>query len=231
MKVAVCDDEQEALDKITLLIEDYMTDRGLTIEYSTFKSYEEIHESLGQFDIFLVDYDMPGIDGFEFSKRIYDEFGESKAIIFITAYDDVVYKAYEVRAWRYIIKPIKKEILYEAFDSYLTANGTQKRIVIIQNGEKEVINVSDIDFIQADGKMSVFYMSDGRKLKCRETMDSLEKLLSDFGCYRIHRKNIVNLKKVTSYMNNYVVLQNGQSLDMSPRRYNGFKFAYLKTGE
>ena len=53
---------------------------------------------------------------------IYERYGEKKRIVFITAYDTVIYRAFEVRAWRYIVKPVKKEILYEAIDSFLSEN-------------------------------------------------------------------------------------------------------------
>lgn len=231
MNIAICDDDQKTLDEISGIIEDYMIDRSMNVGYSTFLNYDEIIGRIDEFDVFLLDYDMPGINGLDFSKMVYQQFGENKAIIFITAYDDVVYRAFEVRAWRYILKPIRDSDIYEALDSYASSNANQKRFVIMQNGENVVINVGEMDCICADGKLSVINMTDGRMIESRETMDSLESRLTDLGCFRIHRKYIINLKQVSSYMNNYVMLKSGKSLDMSPRRYNSFRLAYLRMGE
>ena len=64
-----------------------------------------------------------------------------------------------------------------------------------------------------------------------DTMDNIEKKLNNCGFFRTHRKNIVNLKKVESFMNNYVALKNKCIVEMSPRRYKQFRVEYLKNGE
>ena len=69
------------------------------------------------------------------------------------------------------------------------------------------------------------------RINCHDTMDNIESKLNGFGFFRTHRKNIVNLKKVESFMNNYVALKNKCIVEMSPRRYKEFRVEYLKNGE
>lgn len=174
---------------------------------------------------------MPGMDGLEFSKLLYERYGEKKRIVFITAYDTVIYRAFEVRAWRYIVKPIKKEILYEALDSFLGDNKAYATITVRHDGQTKVININDIYSIHSEGKTVSFTMEGNVRINCHDTMDNIESKLNGFGFFRTHRKNIVNLKKVESFMNNYVALKNKCIVEMSPRRYKQFRVEYLKNGE
>lgn len=231
MRIAVCDDLKNDLQTISFLLDDYMLDRKLSIEYELFDSYEELEGRTDEFDFFLLDYDMPGMDGLEFSKLLYERYGEKKRIVFITAYDTVIYRAFEVRAWRYIVKPIKKEILYEALDSFLGDNKAYATITVRHDGQTKVININDIYSIHSEGKTVSFTMEGNVRINCHDTMDNIESKLNGFGFFRTHRKNIVNLKKVESFMNNYVALKNKCIVEMSPRRYKEFRIEYLKNGE
>ena len=62
-----------------------MLDRKLSIEYEHFDSYEELEGKTDEFDLFLLDYDMPGMDGLEFSKLLYEKYGEKKLALYALA--------------------------------------------------------------------------------------------------------------------------------------------------
>ena len=216
MRIAVCDDKKNDLQTISFFLDDYLLDRKLSIEYELFDSYEELEGKTDEFDLFLLDYDMPGMDGLEFSKLLYEKYGEKKRIVFITAYDTVIYRAFEVRAWRYIAKPIKREIFYEALDSFLGENKAPGTITVRHDGQTEVINVDDIYSIHSEGKNLTLSLEGNVRVTFHDTMDNIEKKLNNCGFFRTHRKNIVNLKKVESFMNNYVALKNKCIVEMSP---------------
>ncbi len=228
MKIAVCDDEKIARENVVTLLEDYFHDRRRDIPYEVFERYPDLEDRIDEFNIFLMDYETPEIDGMSFARMIREKYGEEKAIIFITSYESVVYEAYEVRALRYILKPIKREKFYEALDAYLATNVVTKRLTVRQEGQVEAIESKDIEFVEACGKEITFHLDDGTQITCRDTLESIETKLEGFGFFRVHRKYLVNLKKVASFMNNYVVLKSGDSVEMSTRKYADFRVALLK---
>ncbi len=231
MKIAVCDDEKVARENVVTLLEDYFHDRRRDIPYEVFERYPDLEERIDEFNIFLMDYETPEIDGMSFARMIRERYGEEKAIIFITSYETVVYEAYEVRALRYILKPIKREKFYEALDAYLSTNVVTKRLTVRQEGQLEAIESKDIEYVEACGKEITFHLDDGAQITCRDTLESIETKLDGFGFFRVHRKYLVNLKKVASFMNNYVVLKSGKSVEMSTRKYADFRIALLKNEE
>ena len=84
MKMAICDDESVAREILVSLTEDYMRERKVDLDYAVFASYVDMAERIGEFDLFVMDYQMPDVNGLEFAARIREQYGsESKAIIFV----------------------------------------------------------------------------------------------------------------------------------------------------
>jgi len=71
-------------------------------------------------DIFLLDIEMPGMDGYELAARI-KEIGQKAPIIFLTgnAKKEYLAKAVKVGAVDFIIKPINKDVLLGKIRKYL----------------------------------------------------------------------------------------------------------------
>lgn len=91
------------------LIEEYPRKSAYGIEATAFSDSEELAKRIDEFDVFLLDYLMPGIDGLELSKRIREKYMTTKTIIFISRYDDIVYDAFEVPPIAISSSPLKKK--------------------------------------------------------------------------------------------------------------------------
>ena len=164
MKIAVCDDQKIILREISNLIEEYSYNNLYEIKYETFLNYNDLKNRIDEFDIFILDYKMPDIDGLTFSKMIRERFMNSKAIIFITAYPEIVYDTFEVRTHRFIQKPIDQNKFFEALDSYMSDISAEKKL-IIKNGDFDiVINLDDIYYFEVSRKDTYIYYYD----KCKE---------------------------------------------------------------
>lgn len=89
MRIAICDDEQTALDELSSLTEDFILENRVDLIYETFNSYEALCGRLDDFDIFILDYKMSGMDGMSFARLLRQSHPE-KTILFVTAYDEIV---------------------------------------------------------------------------------------------------------------------------------------------
>ncbi|WP_456470245.1 response regulator transcription factor [Caminibacter sp.] len=102
MKILLVEDDEFIGESI----KDYFELQGNRVDYysSPKKALEEIYPN--NYDIFLIDINMPGMNGYEFYEELKNYAGEVP-VIFITAYSDIehVEKAFELGAADYIKKP------------------------------------------------------------------------------------------------------------------------------
>lgn len=227
MRFAVCDDELTAREQIVTLLEDYIQSRKLEIEYEVFDNYAELSEQIDQFDLFFVDYMMPEIDGMTFSQNVRNKFGKSKTIIFITAYDEIVYDAFSVQAHRFLTKPLDKFKFYEALDAYLNTNLTTGHIIVQNNGAVTAIDFNDIYYILVDRK-ELYICTEKEQHLCRRSISSVEEDLEYCDFFRVHRSYLVNMRNIRSFDSKNIEFENGEKIPISTRKYSAFCKAYLK---
>ena len=93
-------------------IKDYLELEGNRVDYfdSPIKALEEIYPE--HYDIFLLDINMPGMNGYEFYKEL-KNYAKDVPVIFITAYSDINHmkEAFDLGAADYIKKPFELEEL------------------------------------------------------------------------------------------------------------------------
>lgn len=222
MKIAVCDNDIAFLNELTDMIDSYIFDRDVMLNVKKFTNYETLIDHIDEFDIFFLDYKMEGINGLDFAGKIAEKYGDKKRIVFITAYPEIVYEAFEVRAFRFLVKPMIKEKLYKVLDDLFVITNLNPKVVIKTDGETHYIDADDIHYLKVEHKTTSFIL-DKKEIICHKTMDYFEDYLSGYSAFfRIHRSYMVNLKKVKSFRNTYVIMQNGDKLEMSRRRYSDF---------
>lgn len=150
IRVAICEDEKET----QCLIEDYVDNilKNINKEYKILKysSGEELLEgNLKDIDILLLDIQMGQINGMDTARKI-REVDNKMEIIFITSLIDYVQEGYEVRAYRYLLKPIesgelKKHVLACIKEIEINKNNY---IVIKNNPNTYKIYSNEIKYIE-----------------------------------------------------------------------------------
>ena len=237
MRIAICDDNPIVLDELATLIDDYSETQKIHISYEKFNSYELILQYLNDFDLFLLDYrmddssgDADQMNGMEFARMIRQKFGSTKSVIFITAYPEIVYEAFEVRAYRFLTKPVIKEKLFTALDDYIATVTDKETILVKANDEAYVIKLRDIYYLEVSRKDTFIYFKDSC-LKCHKTISSFEKELEPYGFMRVHRSFIINTRRIVSFDTRTVKLDNGEKVFISQKKYPELCEAYLKNNK
>lgn len=225
MKIAVCDDELIAREAVVTCLEDYSIERKLNIGYEVFESYTVLEPRIGEFDIFIMDYQTPEIDGMTFAKMLREKFGSEKTIIFVTSYREIVYDAFTVNTHRFLVKPIERNKFFEALDSCVTA--ADKNLVLKSDGINDVVNTADILYIEVSGK-ECYICTESEQIVSRKAITFFEDELEKAGFFRVHRSYLVNMRKVRSFDKSKIELINGEKIDISARKYTAFCKEYLK---
>jgi len=165
-------------------------------------------------DVVFLDIQMPGMDGFEVLRALPKE--SLPAVIFVTAYERHVLRAFDVHALHYLLKPVD-DARFEAaisrardqVDSGLkaemaqrvmkmldrTSDGFASRFTVQAGSRIQIVAAEDVEWIGAAGDYVELHVN-GRSFMLRETMASLEQRLDPAKFLRIHRSRIVRSKGI-----------------------------------
>ena len=92
--------------------------------------------------------------------------------------------------------------------------------------------MSEITFCKADGKYTVFILSNGTKVMSSRNLGEYSTILDDSYFFRIHHSYIINLRhiiKISKKDGYFCELSNGVVLPVAKRRQDDFnKFIKLK---
>lgn len=194
-------------------------------------------------DLLFLDIEMPDLDGFEVIEQADPE--HTPLVIFVTGYSDYAVDAFEVHAFDYLLKPIRRERFDGAVDRALHqmsgASGRERRErldalaetlrppqggyvdrLVVRDGARWVfVRTAHVDWFEAAGNYVAVHVGGATHL-IRQSMSALERRLDPAGFLRLHRRTVVNLDAVRELqpdaMGEYVaLLRGGQRLPVSRR--------------
>lgn len=215
-KIAIVDDNREYNEYIRKIVEDVIYEQGLKIEVLTFHGAEtllyEIEDGVS-FDVYILDIEMPGMNGMELARCIRKK-DERAYIIFVTSYSEFALEGYDVHACHYIMKEGLADKLTEVLYNVCAENTSEDAGAyyrITTNYRLEKFKFSDIIWIGKEGK-NVIFMTRNGKYQQRATLQEVQALLPDEDFIFIERGKIVNLKYIEHVIKNEVILSNGDAL-------------------
>ena len=229
MRIAVCDDEElfriefkNVLDKALVNV-DYDID--------TFSGGSSLYEAFlkSPFDLVFLDIEMPGIDGITLAKRL-RAISENVHIVFLTSHIEYALEGYEVNALRYLVKPVDMNKLGEVLKYVQDKKNNSRQIMIREDGEDIVIDISDIIYMESMDK-NVRIVTSKREYVTRYNISDYEEELKNSGFLRIHRGYLISLSKVKKIVKNDVVMDGDISLPVSRSNLKALKdalYAYVE---
>lgn len=227
LSIAVCEDENYFSDHICSLLDCYLMENDLK---ATIKSYSDGEKFLAADrnpDIILMDIQLPGTNGMEIIRRLRER-GCRGQVIFITAYEEYVFQAFDVDAIHYILKPVEKDKFFSAMEKAVRRTGAHnnKALLLMKNDLNAKIFTKDILYCEVyDHK--IFLDTIYGRFSYTGTLDSLEKQLgSDF--FRCHRSYIVNMSHVLDRDGQVVTMAGGERILVSRRKKREFERRLLE---
>ena len=170
-------------------------------------------------DVVFLDINMPGLDGLAVAATMMDK-PEPPLIVFATAYDEHAWRAFDLAALDYVVKPFDERRLartmervrhalaersllaqgWAALRQYLhgavPAGGLNRLWGERENGNRALVSYQDVLWIVAEQKRTALYTRAGERLVVRYTLAELEGRLAAHGFARVHKGYLVNLEHV-----------------------------------
>lgn len=150
MTAAICDDEKAFRYEISGLVCKYMKSRNIEIYTDSYANGTELLKSEKEYDVIFLDYQMEGINGIETAEKLRETNSDS-VIIFISAYPAAALDAYEVKTFRFLVKPVDESKLFKALDDYIRSIDFDNILLLNTHEGNFKLKMSEIIYLEGDG--------------------------------------------------------------------------------
>lgn len=223
MNVLICEDEKPAQKHLSKIITQIKEDVNIVDVVETGK---DALNRIRKYDLDLIFMDIELGDGPCFETL--DSVTINVPIIFTTAYDEYALKAFKLNSIDYIVKPISKENVLDAFNKFdllkrsfqagsefifskeMINTSNYKNRFLVKLGRKLFpLNSDDIAYFVAQDKMVFIITFDRKRYIINYTLSELEEMVDPEKFFRVNRQYIVNvnsIKEVESYFKGQVTV-------------------------
>lgn len=229
MRIAVCDDEREIRNRIGKNIRLLYADAEILC-------FEDGHTLLAyteQIDILFLDIQMKEMNGIEVARQL-RRAKNNVTIIFVTAIEEYVFQAFDVKAFHYLVKPIEPvkffEVLKSAVEDRKNTSRTNRKeeasIAVKKGTVTQRVFLCDIIYLEVLNRIITLHTVE-EEIEFYGKLAELEQCLgSNF--VRCHRAYIVNLRYVQKYDAGSITLDNGTTVLLAKQKYAGFVKCYMQ---
>ena len=230
MKILICDDEQQYIDKLKIHIEEFMQCRSANFEIHTANDPMSIVNGKEIYQLAFLDIQMNELDGISLAK-VLKERNNKIVVFFVTSYNVYQDDAMDLRAFRFFEKPYNADRLYSGLEKAMEyIDESYIDFYIYTNNEHKKILIDDVIYVERGNRQVTLVTSKGN-YTTRETFDEWCEILQNSFFYKVHKSFIINLHYVTSYKYSEVFIQNNIRIPIASRRqsdFHKFWFAYLR---
>ncbi|HGH0461024.1 TPA: LytR/AlgR family response regulator transcription factor, partial [Clostridioides difficile] len=162
INIGICDDELHYRIKIKDILSEILSSYPINYNIYEFSAGEELLNNYPKdLDILIMDIQMKTINGMDTARKI-REFDHKLEIIFVTSFVEFMQEGYEVKAYRYILKPINKEKISKSVLPCINEMMKKRNNYLTINVKNYVdrIKIDSITYIETDRPNILIYTHD-----------------------------------------------------------------------
>ncbi len=207
MQVAIVEDDNRAAERLKDYFVRYQSEHELEVELTFFSNANMfLDKYVGNFDLVMMDIEMPGINGMNAAKKL-REMDREVILIFVTNMAQYAVKGYEVDAMDFIVKPVN----YADFAfkitrvSHALAMRRQPQITITTPSGMKRANLSSLKYVEVSGHNVSYHFLD-ETITIRGSLSKVEESLKDShfmkcnSCYLVNPKHITEVKGYSVFL-------------------------------
>ena len=248
-RALIIEDEPEGLENLLNFLRLYCPDVEVVATGASNEDFLRLADDPNsKFDVAFLDISLPDGLVFQSLQQLEDVPFD---IIFVTAYDKYALRAFEFAAIDYVTKPIEREELMRAVSRIQHKNSdTKERLEILQqtynpnapNAFEKIgisamdgvhfVRLGDIVRLEAADNYTHFLLDGGTRITASRTIKAYEDTLNAFNFVRVHKKHIVNMNFMKTYIKGeggYLVMDNGDNIEVSRRKKANLMEAVRRT--
>lgn len=225
MKIAICDDDVLCREQILDVVNAYISQKNQDISVSVYDRATALIDAVqrfGSYDIYILDIIMPGINGIKLGVELRSLDPDGK-ILYLTSGIEFAYESYQVKAFDYILKPVRQDRLFAALDDAISviANRKIKSLIVKTRDSQVKLTMDQILYVELVDRRMVYHTLSGESVESssiRTTFaEGIRELLTD-GRFVLCGSGIaVNLYHITKADMETLFFKNGKKLHIGKR--------------
>lgn len=222
IKLGICDNNEEYINKIKIILNAWSLSQGEVIKIFEFKSARELlnrYLKLNEvFDVILLESKIKDENGIKAAKKI-RRIDSGVIIIFISNYLEYIFDSFKVRAFRYILKNnMEKEIKSAMNDVLMEINNYEYFKYTYKNNINK-INYNHILYFESCKRVIKVYEKNNETMgPFYEKLNVVEKQINNNIFVRCHQSFIVNVNYIKEINNKRIILINDKVIPVSASR-------------
>ena len=228
MRIAIVEDDPVMSEQLRSYVLQYFEGREVQCRITQFSDGDEIVEDYeADYDLIFLDIQLQRLDGLKTAERI-RELDEAVYLIFITNLANYAIKGYSVNALDFVLKPVNYLMLRQLLQRVERLMETRARKYIALPTERGLtrLEVNQIYYVETENHAVQVYTSKG-VWRLRESMRSMESLLTEHSFFRCNSCYLINLAHVEK-VDGSTVLVAGHALTISRPRHKAFMAALTR---
>ena len=236
LKIAVCDDNKKDREKLKSILLNYYIANDVELSVDLYADGKELlnhYQKPEDYQIILLDIEMPEISGIQLAETIRSEIDKYAFIVFISNYPQYMQDSFRVRPFYYITKPYVPQDIFDLMDNIIREIESSRIIYSLISTEKGdvTINIRDLLYIEASdsrNNLLTFHFCN-HELTTKGTIAHWLEQLKDYNFYQCYRSILVNLLHIHYFDKGCIILDNGCAVPVSRKKEKELKTLFLNT--
>lgn len=216
MKAILVDDDINFCEIFQTRLQDNAEKLGITIECDVCHNSKEVLQRTVVYDVYFLDIEMDGMNGLELAAELRACFVKAE-IIFLSHYEQYVWRAFDVRPRAFIRKAQMDKDLPDALEVLIEQGWKRNAVVEIscKRNQSDKIKPMEILFCMSEEHYVRFVWENGQNKLYRMKLDRVEEMLSKYHFIRTHSRYLINSEYIQKISSDKIVLANGQEIPIS----------------
>ncbi|MDO3409463.1 LytTR family DNA-binding domain-containing protein [Saccharibacillus sp. CPCC 101409] len=227
MRIAVCDDDPDALEILKQQLQAYPYDGKRNPPIDCFLCEKDFLPQAGGYDIVFMATHLRDGSGLDLIRRIRRK--ERCAVVFLSDVGEHALEAFALDAVHYLIKPITETDFAEALRRCMEriAPGTERFLELRSRQTTIPVSIRNIRYIEIFNRVCVVHTRTG-VIRAYATLDALFERLQGEDFIRAQRSFIVNMNFIAAFFFDRVVLKDGTEIVLSRKNRSALKAQYQR---
>ena len=218
MRIVIVEDDILFAEEAKKTMQDFFTAKGEVVDIRRLEATTLLEDLNGQknYDIYLFDVEMPGMNGLELAKKV--QFKDRNArIIFLTSYEKYALQSIRIGAYYYILKDSYQKELYRILERICQEEKARREdyYIILTRSYGYKVLMDNILYLTKEKKYVFFQCLNGAVYMERGSMENIYRRLPKERFMMISKGIIVNMKHIMRFEKLEVTMQDGTTLPVS----------------